>query len=230
MYAKTSTVELIAKTTLHDSFTKGFSHAITEDLIPVLAARVSHSADDKTGDDADKDARLMHYLAEHNHMSPFEHMAVTFRVSCPIFVAREMMRHRSISFNEESMRYSGKNIGTYWVPTEFRKQAVKNKQSSSGAIDDNPAAEAILTQLYAQATKAYHALIELGVAKEHARAVVPVGHMTNFYATANLRGWAHYCTLRQSPDAQVEIQEVANAISSILHNTYPSVWKVLNPS
>ena len=220
-------VQLVAYTKLAESFLDNREVPLDVDMMPVLAARVSHSQDSRTGEEPAKDLRLMQYLADHKHMSPFEHTTATFYIECPIFVAREMMRHRSISFNEESMRYSGKNIGAYWEPTEYRKQDEKNKQSSSGVIADAENASAIVCQAYAQATKAYYSLIELGVARELARSVIPVGHTTRFYATANLRGWAHYCDLRQSPDAQVEIQQVANKVSEILKGIYPKSWGVL---
>lgn len=227
MYAKTSTVELIAKTTLHESFTREFSHAITDDLLPVLAARVSHAQDTKTGANPENDKKLLTYLVQHKHWSPFEHNYVTFRVACPIFVAREFMRHKSLSFNEVSMRYTSDIIGDVWSPTEYRKQDSRNKQSSAEVIEDDATIDNILHQAYAQALKAYHSLIEAGVAREQARAVIPVGHLTSFYVSGNLRSWKHFCDLRLHPTAQIEIQDVAKLISHKLLEVYPESWGIL---
>ena len=113
------------------------------DQLPVLAARVSHAGSGKTGEDPTGDIKLMNYLAKHNHMTPFEHQTVTFKVVLPIFVAREWMRHRTQSFNEVSMRYSDDPVGKMWYPELWREQATRNKQSSAGAIHNQEEATAV---------------------------------------------------------------------------------------
>lgn len=233
-----STVELIGSTKLEKKSTElclypGNRHEVhtyaDPDTLPVLAARVSHGQDDKTGEDPEKDLKLMKYLAEHKHMTPFEHQFATFMVHTPIFVAREFMRHRTLSYNEISARYTDDMVGEVFIPKKFRKQASRNKQSSSGAIDDQEGAEVVLSVAYSETERVYKLLNEqYGVAREHARSIMPVGNMTRFYVSGNLRNWAHFCGLRQAEDAQEEIREVANKISDILYQLYPNSWGVLH--
>lgn len=219
---KESSVKLIAHTLMDVDF------KVDADFMPVLAARVSHGQDGKTGEDEEKDIKLMRYLAEHKHMTPFEHVSATFLVECPLFVRSEWHRHRTQAFNEISMRYTDSNIGEVWVPDTFRAQATRNKQSSAGDIEKQKEASDVLQQAYAQSIKAYYRLLELGVAREQARAVIPTGHMTKFYATANIRNWAHFCGLRCAEDAQYEIRVLADEISKQLGLLYPQSWRCLN--
>lgn len=223
MNIKQSSIKLVAYTALNPEL-----FSIDTDMLPILAARVSHDQDDKTGDDLEADLKLMNYLAKHKHMSVFEHMSVTFAVECPIFVAREWMRHRTQSFNEISARYTSSFIGDVWMPDVFRAQATRNKQSSEGQIENQDEAKELLSNAYDAALCLYDKLIALGVAREIARAVMPVGHMTRFYATSNIRNWKHFCDLRCAPDAQQEIRELANKVSEELTKLYPNTWSALN--
>lgn len=219
MLLKLSSVELVASTGLVDS--------VDPDEMPVRAARVSHNQDSRVGADVEKDEKLMSYLVEHKHWSPFEHMSATFLVECPIYVAREFMRHKSLSFNEVSARYTSNFLGEVHLPKSFRKQAEKNKQSSAGDIDKQFTASEIVLEAYGAAMRAYKQLQELGVAREQARMVMPVGHMTKFYATGNIRSWKHFCDLRLSPDAQQEIRDVAEMIKEELVKIYPRTAKAM---
>lgn len=200
------------------------------DELPVLAARVSHGADERTGKDTAADLKLMKYLGKHNHTSPFEHQSVTFKVVCPIFVTREWMRHRTQSFNEISMRYTDKTIGDFWKPQTWRLQATKNKQSSEGELSpkNSAAAYEILHEAYECSLIAYFGLLDLGVCREQARAVIPVGHTTEFYATANLLNWSKFCKLRMAEDAQVEIRELAETVYGFISEIYPNSWSAIN--
>lgn len=199
----------------------------TSDFMPVTAARVSHGQEDITGVNVEKDKKLMQYLAEHKHFSPFEHQSATFVIEAPLFVAREWMRHRTQAFNEISMRYTSDPSDTYWIPTTWRKQAAKNKQSSEGEIEATQVAEDFYMDGVKDAVASYHALLEMGVAREIARAVLPVGMITRFFATANLRNWAHWYKLRSAPGAQEEIRYYATKIDTILGNMWPNSWGVL---
>jgi thymidylate synthase (FAD) len=201
--------------------------SFSADDMPVRAARVSHAAEEKTGADVEKDDKLMSYLVDHKHWSPFEHMSATFLVECPIYIAREFMRHKSLSFNEVSARYTSNFLGEVHLPRSFRKQADKNKQASAGDIDKQFEAQHIVLEAYGAAMRAYKQLQELGVAREQARMVMPVGHMTKFYATGNMRSWKHFCDLRISPDAQKEIQDVAEMIKEELVKLYPRTAKAM---
>ncbi len=221
MKYKNPSVKAVAFTALHPDLT------FDVDLMPVLAARVSHGQDGKTGTDIEKDKKLMKFLADHKHMTPFEHTSATFLIECPFFVAREWHRHRTQSFNEISARYTSDFVGEFWMPEVFRRQASRNKQSSEGEVVEQLEAHVTLENFYIESIKTYDKLIELGVAREMARAVLPMGHLTRFYASANLRNWAHFCKLRQAPDAQQEIRELADAVAEELTKLYPNSWEAL---
>lgn len=202
---------------------------IEPDWFPVAAARVSHGADGRTGQDQEGDVKLMTFLADHNHNTPFEHQYATFKIVCPLFVRSEWHRHRTQSYNEISMRYTSSNIGKMFKPKKWRKQADRNKQSSQGEIDESCVrlANDWLEVSYDTALKAYNGLLDAGVAREQARMVIPVGHMTEFYASANLLNWKRFCVLRCDKNAQLEIRELANEINKILGDLYPNSWGVL---
>ena len=200
------------------------------DQMPVLSARVSHAQSGKTGEDAHADKRLMNYLAKHLHMTPFEHQSVTLKIVLPLFVAREWMRHRSQSYNEVSMRYSSVPVGKFYFPQIWRKQEERNKQSGSGAVDDQEGCTQILRQAYQGAMEAYKKLLEKGVCREQARSTVPVGNYTEFYATANLRNWAGFYKLRIADDAQWEIRQYARCIGEILRELWPNSWDAMQHS
>jgi thymidylate synthase (FAD) len=210
-------VELIASTKIH-------SEKYKVDQMPVLSARVSHAGSGKTGDNPDADKKLMNYLAEHKHMTPFEHQSVTFKVILPLFVAREWMRHRTQSYNEVSMRYSSDPVGKFYVPQIWRKQATRNKQSSAGQVDDQEGCTNILREAYENSLSAYKKLLDKAVCREQARSIVPVGNYTEFYATANLRNWLLFYKLRIASDAQWEIRQYARCIDEILVDLWPDSW------
>jgi len=213
-------VTLIASTKLTDA-------SSNEDMMPCLAARVSYGNDELK--DPAKDIKLINFLATHLHTSPFEHLSATFKVECPIFVAREWMRHRTQSFNEISMRYTDKTIGQFFYPKSWRQQDTKNKQSSAadlpGCFQD--VAHEIAKNAYYSSEESYKELIKLGVAREQARMVIPVGHYTEFYATANLLNWAKFVKLRTHESAQIEIQEIALQIKQHLLELFPESAKAL---
>lgn len=209
-----------------------FTDKFTSDQLPVLSARVSHAGDDKTGVDPEADERLMNFLAEHKHMSVFEHMSVTFKIVAPMFVFREWHRHRTQSYNEMSMRYTSDPVGKFHYPEQWREQATRNKQSSAGNLPDATQEECdrVLNESYTVALNSYKSLIELGVCREQARMVVPVGNYSEMYATANLRNWYQFWILRHSPDAQQEIRVYTEAIDEILTNIWPKSWGALKNS
>jgi len=210
-------VELIASTMVHGD-------KYTVDQMPVLSARVSHAQSGKTGEKPEADKRLMHYLAKHKHMTPFEHQSVTFKVVIPIFISREWMRHRTQSYNEVSTRYSSDPIGRFFYPKEWREQATRNKQSSAGALGDQEGCTNILKEAYDFSLASYNKLLEKGVCREQARFVVPFGNYTEFYATANLRNWVGFYKLRIAPDAQWEIRQYARCVGEIISELYPNSW------
>lgn len=218
-------LELVASTMMESS-------KYGTDQMPVLAARVSHAGSGKTGENKENDIKLMKFLADHKHMTPFEHQSATFRIVAPIFVFREWHRHRTQAYNEVSMRYSSNPVGNLFYPQKWRMQATRDKQSSAGCLDeyDSRLADAILKDSYDTSIKAYNSLVSLGVAREQSRIVVPVGNYTEMYATASLRNWYGFWLLRSDEHAQKEIRDFSDAIGEILSSLWPDSWAALRGS
>lgn len=197
------------------------------DLFPCSAARVSFGKEDKTGRDKEADKKLMKYLAEHDHMSPFEHQSATFLIECPLFIRSQIMRHRTFAYNEISRRYTAENI-EYWVPDDFRGQATNNRQASiENALLNTKQVDALFGETMGFALQNYEYLLAEGVCREQARAVLPQAVLTKFYMTGNLRNWAHFVKLRTHEGAQYEVRVVAERISKALHELWPTAWGVL---
>lgn len=190
-----------------------------DDLSIVNAARVSYNTVSK--DLTERDKKLIMFLARHKHWTPFEQNSLKFRVKCPIYIARQWMKHRCWVFNEISARYTPFD-NTIYQPAEFREQAKSNKQASIESESINQEAAAAV---YEQACKAtmdsYNKLIELGVAREQARGVLPVGSHTEFITTVNLRNYMHWYYLRAPGNAQWEIQQYAHASIKLVENKFP---------
>lgn len=187
------------------------------DLTAVNSARVSFGR--YSADMTEKDRKLLRYLAKNKHTSPFEHCFVTFRARVPLFIARQWMRHRTQSYNEVSRRYTSEDL-RFYMPQTLRAQARDNRQASEGEVDDLTAV-AEYEYIVLRAKASYDRLIERGVARETARAVLPQAMYTEFYASANLLNWLKFIELREHEGAQQEIVEVASAIKAILRSIYP---------
>jgi len=215
-----ASVELIAST----QFTTPRHIA---DQMPVLSARVSYAGSGKTGKNPEADLKLMNYLAEHEHLSPFEHQSITFRIVLPLFVAKHWIRHRTQSYNEVSMRYSTDPVGKFYYPQKWRKQEKENKQSSVDEIESQEECTQILKELYEHALNTYKKLQNKGVCREQARLVVPVGNYTELYATANLRNWFGFYKVRITSEAQWEIRQYAKCIGEIIELVWPNSWNAL---
>jgi thymidylate synthase (FAD) len=198
------------------------------DFFPASAARVSFGNEDKTGKDPAADLKLMKYLAEHEHMSPFEHQSATFMLEVPLFIRSQIMRHRTFGYNEISRRYTAENID-YFVPDTFRGQAKNNRQAS---VEDAFLNAGECHRLYGTtmgfALQNYEYLLAEGVCREQARAVLPQSVLTKFFMTGNLRNWAHFVKLRTHEGAQLEVRVVAERISAELRNLWPNAWGVLH--
>ncbi len=190
-----------------------------DDLSIVNAARVSYNSESDQFTDRDK--KLIKFLAKHKHWTPFEQNSLKFRVKCPIYIARQWMKHRCWVFNEISARYT-KFDNTIYQPTQFREQAENNKQASVEAANLNQAEAA---RIYEEACKmtvdTYMKLIEMGVCREQARGVLPVGSHTEFITTVNLRNFMHWYMLRAPKEAQWEIQQYAHAAIKLVKNKFP---------
>jgi thymidylate synthase (FAD) len=174
---------------------------------------------------------MIRHMLKNQHMSVFEGAQFTFRVHTPIFVAREFMRHRTVSFNEESARYRQLEP-VFWVPGEDRKLRQVGKASDYTLVDGDPAdfqqVRKSLEHAYGVAYGEYERLLQLGIAREVARSVLPVGIFTSFYATMNARNLMHFLTLRVDDESnavpthpQAEIQEVAAKMESLFAEAMP---------
>lgn len=195
-----------------------------DDLSVVQGARVSYGQGTK-GDEKDK--KLLRYLYIHRHSSPFEMVEFKFHIRCPIFVARQWMRHRTWNYNEYSMRYSPA-IQDVYVPSEWRIQDEKNKQGSNAPLAVEKNRE--LLQKYREhcesAFRLYAELIQNGVAREMARMVAPVGTYTEFYAKIDLNNMLKFLALREDEHAQWEIQEYARAIKTLITPHVPWTMEI----
>lgn len=197
------------------------------DIDVVNAARVSYGK--VVTEITDKDVKLIRYLMRHNHTSPFEHNQLSFRIKCPLYVARQWMRHRMNSYNEISYRYVQAK-DEFYQPRIWRAPDEMNKQSSGGSID-NPAINATYTQALEQAMHAYNALLAAGVCREQARGVLPMCTYTEFIFTCNLHSLCHFLKLRLGQGAQHEIQLYAQALLRLAAPHFPvalGAWKELH--
>jgi thymidylate synthase (FAD) len=212
---------------LDRGFVKLIDH-MGSDLSVVNAARVSFGKQKSTFEEGDE--RLIQYLADHEHTSPFRHTAMTFHVKAPIFVFRQWMKHRIGSeFNEISGRYVEFPEDEFYVPEVFRRQAKVNKQGSEGEIDeaDRGKARDAFLACCRNSLAQYRGLLAMGVCREQARCVLPVGLYSEVYWTVSLQAAAHFIRLREDGHAQWEIQQYAHAIREIVQQLYPVSLKAL---
>jgi thymidylate synthase (FAD) len=203
---------------------KGFlalDGALASDLAVVNGARVSFNAE--SDEMAERDAGLIRFLIRHKHGSPFEHGYFRFLVKAPLFVVREHHRHRAgHSYNEWSGRYS-KLEAEFYVPDYVRTQVGKPGAYSFEAVDEatRAAARQEIEKNAKRAFQSYERLLEQGVAKEVARTVLPLSTYTKYYWSCNPRSLMHFCSLRNSEQAQFEIREYAATAESFLERLMP---------
>jgi thymidylate synthase (FAD) len=200
--------------------------AMADDLSVVNGARVSFAKHRTEMDDSD--AGLIRFLMRERHGTPFEHNAFRFHIRAPIFVAREWFRHRVGSFNEFSMRYARATDDFYIpAPEDVRTQVGKPGAYSFEPVPDDVAetTREELRQVYEAAYAAYEKLVELGVARELARAALPVGAYTEFYWTVNARALMNFLSLRNSEMAQREIRRYAEACEHFFAERMPVTYE-----
>jgi thymidylate synthase (FAD) len=200
--------------------------AMADDLSVVNGARVSFARHKTEMDDSD--AGLIRFLMRERHGTPFEHNAFRFHIRTPIFVAREWFRHRVGSFNEFSMRYA-RATDDFYVP---EPDDVRTQVGKPGAYSFEPVSDEVaettreeLQRVYATAYATYERLVELGVARELARAVLPVGAYTEFYWTVNARALMNFLSLRNSENAQREIRRYAEACERFFAERMPVTYE-----
>jgi len=174
--------------------------------------------------------RLVKRLWEDEHLSPFEMCELKFHVKAPLFVVAQWVRHRTASINQISYRYTPA-LEEYYVPRHFNMQSSINDQSSSGTSYD-PEKNVLLRDNYIsilkEATKFYRNLIDMGIAREEARMILPQCLYTEFYWKINLRNLLHFLKLRCDKNAQYEIREYAQTIQLILFDLMPELKLIVN--
>jgi len=169
-----------------------------------------------------KDDKLIKYLAKHNHKSPFNHTFTTFHVKAPIFVARQLVKHEYMPWNEISRRYVDVEP-EFYKPDEWRGRSADKKQGSEGQVKSNFGIE----YYHEKAWQAYDQLLNEGVAPEQARMVLPQSMMTEWYWSGTLYAFAKMCGLRLKEDTQAETRIVAEMIEDVMMKLYPVSWEAL---
>ena len=205
------------------------------DLSVVNSARVSfgkksaweqHSADPTSYRVANtlskRDTKLIDYLAKHGHISPFGHAFVSFHCQAPIYVARQLVKHKFLRWNEVSRRYVD-DEPEFYVPEVWRGRSADKKQGSEGQADTTISPDYINNQ----ARMIYKNLLDNGVAPEQARMVLPQSTMTEWYWSGSLDAFADMCRLRCASDTQAETQKVASDISLKMEDLFPVAWEAL---
>lgn len=199
-----------------------------DDLTITNVARVSYGKSKEVIDD--KDERLINFLVEHKHTSPFRHPQLQFRITCPIYVERQLRKHEigmelglppepNSSINSISGRYVDFS-DSYTTIKEWRKQSTSSKQGSEGLVDNQMACQDIEDRIIQTCSKAYSDLIELGVSKEQARTILPLNLNTTFIWTGSLLSFLHLFNLRLKKDTQAETREIADLLLKEVINSY----------
>jgi len=194
------------------------------DVAVVQAARVSFGKGE-TNDERDR--KLIHYLMAHKHETPFEHSVFKFHIKCPIFVARQWFRHRIASYNEISGRYT-KMKEEFYMPEKLRSQLARNYVYTELDNEENEKLKEKIATFYQNVYDFYKELLEHGVAKEHARIVLPLSLYTQFYWTINARALLNFLALRLDKHAQFEIREYARVIGDIMQEKMPWTYEAFN--
>lgn len=222
MSAEKETMEVVSELTVD------FVDKMGSDLTIVNAARVSFGGHKTELDEKDK--KLIKYLADHKHMSPFEHCTLTVKIECPLYIRSQIHRHRTFSYNEISRRYTSQNLKFYTPPADdIRTQAKSNRQASDAAMDMKAALTMMVAiqRIHKDTFETYQMLLDAGVSREQARGILPQNLMTEFYMTGNLRNWMHFIDLRTHAGAQKEAQYVAEKCLKILLEHFPEGVKAI---
>ena len=222
-----------------DVLDKGYIELVDtlgDDLTPVNAARVSF--DGFSEEFTDKDRKLSKFLIKHKHHSPFRHQHCMFILKAPEFVMRQWYKHvvgiettsahvtKDHAWNEISGRYVP--YDEFYEPTEFRKQSEDNKQASDGLVDDQIRATMMWREAQTKTIETYKELLDMGMAREQARSILPLTVYTKVWWTASFQSIMNFIELRDEPTSQVEIQEYARALKDIMLETFPETTKLWN--
>ena len=211
-----------------------YKGSMGNDLTVVNAARVSFGKESEWDyEESDaysfkqhmkaRDKKLIQYLAKHKHISPFGHCFASFHIKAPVFVARQLVKHKFLRWNEISRRYVDSEP-EFYVPDVWRGRSEDKKQGSSGTVD---LVDYSLDDYNGNGVDFYTCLIRDGVCPEQARMVLPQSMMTEWYWSGSLDAFADMCKLRCAPDTQAETAEVAWEIDRVMIALFPVSWKAL---
>lgn len=199
----------------------------TAEELVAYSARVSNPTNQSNKKTADK---LVRYLIKENHWSPLEMVHMTMEIRTTRDIARQIIRHRSFSFQEFSQRYAE---ATNFEPREARLQDVKNRQNSIPIEQDTELAirwRKKQEEVKTTSVEVYNWALKAGIAKEQARAVLPEGNTESVvYMAGSLRSWVHYCQLRRGNGTQLEHTEIADECWEIIRTHFPNVVKAIEP-
>jgi thymidylate synthase (FAD) len=209
-----------------------YKGSMGNDLTVVNAARVSFGKESEWDyEESDaysfkqhmkaRDKKLIQYLAKHKHISPFGHCFASFHVRAPVFVARQLVKHSFLRWNEVSRRYVD-NEPEFYNPAEWRGRSDDKKQGSEGVVLGLD-----IGDINTMCKETYNRLLSKGVCPEQARMVLPQSMMTEWYWSGSLDAFARMCKLRCAPDTQVETAEVAWEIDCIMVDLFPVSWRAL---
>jgi len=179
------------------------------------------------GNIAERDVKLINYLASHGHWTPFGHVNATFVIKAPIFIARQLGKHQvGLVWNEVSRRYVDEEP-EFFFPDSWRGRPVNAKQGSDGTVDPQLITSLYPEQVIEDCLGLYNDLLNRGVAPEQARMVLPQNMMTEWWWTGSLAAWARVCNLRLDPHTQEETRDVVQAMYNSLLSRFPNALKAL---
>ena len=209
---------------LTDTAPGAWAKELTPEQFIVYIARVSNPANQLNTETGPK---LLKYLINHKHWSPFEHVSCTFQITTSRAIAAQLLRHRSFTFQEFSQRYA--EIAEL-ESIEWREQGKTNRQVGDKPVILDAALQLQVSTAQKQSYDAYQALIKAGIAKESARMILPLNTQTTIYMTGTLRSWIHYLELRCEEGTQKEHRLIALDIKKRLEEEFPETFKVINES
>ena len=216
---------------------KGFIEVVDSlgnDLTVVNSARVSFGKRKTKFDKSDE--RLVRYLAKHKHYSPFRHLQVQFHIKAPEFVMRQWYKHvvgietssssstKDHAWNEISGRYVP--VEDFYVPEVYRAQSEDNKQASEGEVENQEDAQKLWMDAHWYVVGFYNDLLEMGMAKEQARAILPLSQYTEVYWTASFQAVMNFIELRNEKTSQWEIQEYAKVLLEQMKEVFPKTTEL----
>ena len=196
-----------------------------EDMDAADAARVSFAKKAENYPD-EGNHKLINFLAREGHIAPFGHSYLRFHVKAPIFVARQLVKHKFMRMSEVSRRYV-KSDPEFYVPAEWRAAAENVKQGSVGVAKSQYFPTSYMEQTQNEATQRYRKMIQQGICAEQARMILPVNVFTEWWWSGSLDAFADMCNLRCKPDTQAETRLIADEISAEVHKLFPVSWKAL---